>query len=415
MIRPLKELALAVGCRAFAYVILPAAYGLAWLAAVIGRAVPRSSWKPTGRLAVTGTFHNPNWYLSHVMPLVRSAPGGVILVADQPQLPLENVRFACPPRWLSRLLGRAGAKALWLMGVGLRHRPDLYMGYHVLPGACSALVAGKLLGRPTCYQMTGGPVEIVGGGIYKDGFLASHLGRPPAMLERIVMAVVRQFDLVVVRGRKTRRFLRRRNMNGRVAIITGSVRPGSPVRQDGRDIDVIYAGRLARVKQLEQFLEVIAAVRRRRPDVRAAIVGDGPELHDLRRRAGELGLADCVDFVGKRTDVEEFLGRAKVFLLTSRSEGQPIAVIEAMAAAAVPVAYEVGELGDLVTDGACGYLERLNDTEAITRRVLSLLANEQLRLRLSQAAAEVAWSRCSLELVTERWRQCLGDVIGQSD
>jgi len=114
------------------YILLISAYIFTWLVAVLGRMIPRKPWKPTGRIMVTGSIFNPNWYLSHITPLTRSGVTEVILVIDEPQQPLERVRFACPPKWLARIISRAGAKAIWVFYAGIRYRPDLFIGYNLV-------------------------------------------------------------------------------------------------------------------------------------------------------------------------------------------------------------------------------------------------------------------------------------------
>src|SRR5512135_2853135 len=79
--------------RMAAYILLVSVYGFTWLVAVLSRLIPHRSWTPTGRIMVIGTFHNPNWYLSHITPLTHSGVKEVILVVDRPQLPLAGVRF----------------------------------------------------------------------------------------------------------------------------------------------------------------------------------------------------------------------------------------------------------------------------------------------------------------------------------
>jgi len=91
------------------YILLVSVYGFTWLVAVLGRVIPRRRWKPTGRIAVTGTIFNPNWYLSHIMPLTHCGVKEVILIIDEPMQPLDKVRFVCPPKWLAKLISRAGA------------------------------------------------------------------------------------------------------------------------------------------------------------------------------------------------------------------------------------------------------------------------------------------------------------------
>jgi len=122
----------------------------------------REGWHRTVRIAVSGTFHNPNWFRSHATPLARSGLEEVIVVTDRPQPPVDRVRVVCPPRWLAAIVGRAVARLAWTIVVGVRARPDLYMGYHIIPNSLIALVAARLFSRPACYQMTSGPAEVDG-------------------------------------------------------------------------------------------------------------------------------------------------------------------------------------------------------------------------------------------------------------
>jgi glycosyltransferase involved in cell wall biosynthesis len=397
-----------------AYIMLTGVYSFTYLAALLGSIIPHRPWKPTGRILVTGTFHNPGWYLSHVTPLTHSGVKEIILVVDEPQLPLERVRFVCPPKWVSRLLSRACAKAIWMIITGLRYRPDLYMGYHLAPGACSALMAGKLLGRPSCYQMTGGPAELIGSGFNTIASFDKNFEQRSKVIESMAIRVIRQFDLVVVRGNKAKEFLARQGIEEAVAIITGSVNGCTQPIKSHREIDLIFVGRLCPIKQVHQLIAVVHAIRRIMPNIRAAIVGDGPLMASLRACAERLGLTDNIKFLGKREDVEALLVCSKIFVLTSKSEGLSIAMAEAMAVGTVPVVANVGELGDLVIDGVNGYLVEPNRIDEYTKRVISLLQDTALWEKYSLKAIETARIHCDVEIVSKKWQQNFRDVVSQA-
>ncbi len=394
--------------------MLVSVYGFTLLVAVVARAVPRRAWKPTGRILVAGTFFNPNWYLSHISPLARSGVKEVIVVTDEPQASLNQVRFVCWPGWLARVLGRVGARAIMLLVAGLRDRPDLYMGYHLGPGACTALVVGRLMGRPTCYQMTGGPVEIIGGGVYAAEGIGAPLRRPSKVIESMALAVVRQFDLVVVRGRKAGDFLAAHGIDRSVAVITGSIDSRLPPADIRRDIDLIFVGRLSPVKQVDQFLATVDVIKRTIPDVHAVVVGDGPLRGDLQAHAGQLGLTRTVEFLGQRKDVEILLGRSRIFMLTSKSEGLSIAMAEAMAAGVVPIVANVGELGDLVVNGVNGCLVEPDNIADYAAKAALLLQNDALWSQYSGKATEAARKSCDIEVVSEKWRRHLQEVISRA-
>jgi glycosyltransferase involved in cell wall biosynthesis len=370
----------------------------------------RRAWRRSGRLAVCGTFHNPNWFRAHTAPLGRSGRGEVTVVTDRPQPEVDHVRVSRPPRWLSAVAGRAGARFACLMALGLREKPDLYMGYHIMPNALLALWAGRLFGRPACYQMTAGPAEVVGGGYGADNAVLAGLRSPSPRLERLALAAVREFDLVVVRGSGAREFLAERDVH-RTAVITGSVDVDRFPTAAARTCDLLYVGQLIERKRPLEFVEIVAAVASAAPHVRAAMVGDGPLRAQVERRVAERGLERTVEIAGQRADVEAYAARARVFLLTSRSEGLSIAMVEAMAAGAVPVVADVGDLGDLVEDGVTGYLLHPDDHAGFVRTVARLLAEPERWEALARAARHAARERAGLEHVSGLWSRHLEEAM----
>jgi len=364
-------------------------------------------------ILVIGTFHNPNWSLSHLAPLAQCGLGEVCVVCDEPAPPLDNVRFACPPRWLQALLTRAGAKLCWSLLLAWRRRPDLYMGYHVFPCALLALVLGRLFDRPACYQMTAGPLEIEGGGWQAENQLLRALGEPCPRVERRAVAVVREFDSVVVRGSSAAAFVRALDYRRNLAIITGSVTPASRDWGDfdTRSMDIAFVGRLAECKRLDRFVNVVAAIVAERPTTRAAVIGDGPCLAATREQVRRLGLEDSVAFLGQRSDVDALLATTKVFLLTSQSEGLSIAMLEAMTAGAVPIVADVGDLRDGLEPGRSGYLVPADDIAAYARTAIRLLTDADAWRACSRRAVEHAAANSSKNAIAARWRAHLTDVL----
>jgi glycosyltransferase involved in cell wall biosynthesis len=386
-------------------------FGFALLLSRVRRLLGAPRFTPTGRIAILGTFYNTNWFVSHARPLVRSGLKELLVVTDEPSRALPGVRFCCPPRLLVDALGRPLARALWAVALGLRERPDLFMGYHIIPNSVSALVAGRLLGRPAVYQMTGGPIEIEGGGIGSENSWLTRLVAPSPFLERLGAAAAREFDLVVVRGSSARAWVLEREPRGRVAVVPGSVDPAEVRPRAERTIDLLYVGRFTETKRPLQFVEVAAALGRGRPDLVAVMIGEGPLLEEARARAQELGAAGRIDFRGRQDQVAEELGRARVFVLTSRTEGLSIAMAEAMVAGAVPVVSRVGDLEDLVRDGENGYLVEVDDREGFARRAGGLLDDPALWARMSGAARQSATAYVGLDAVSALWARQLGRLL----
>ena len=397
------------------YILLISTYLFTWFVSVLARMIPRRSWKPTGRIIVTGTIFNPNWYLSHITPLTRSGIEEVILVIDEPLQPMERVRFACPPKWFARIISPFGAKAIWMLYAGIRYKPDLYMGYNLVAGGCTALIAGSILGRPSCYQMTGGQLvlstissDVEAFEFVKAGKLRHWVSKA---IERLAIKVIKQFSLIIVRGNKAKTFLARYGIIDKVAIITGSVKVFTKPVEDGRTIDIVFVGRLNPIKQVDQFIKIVKEVSETIPSVKAVIVGDGPLMENLKIEVERLGLTGNIEFMGKRHDVETILACSRLFVLTSKSEGSSIAMAEAMAAGVVPVVADVGELSDLVKDGLNGYLIEPDNIDNYIMHVSLLLSNKILWNKLSRKAIETSEKYCNLNTISNKWRRCIQPVI----
>jgi glycosyltransferase involved in cell wall biosynthesis len=397
--------------RALAIAILASVYGATLLASRLlrRRAAPRA--RLSGRILVIATFHNPNWFHAHVRPLVRSGVGEVILVCDELVELAEGVRFECPPRALAAVLTRAGAKLAWALRCAFKYRPDLYMGFHIFPGALSALLLARLFGRPACYQDTSGPLELAGGGWHGENRLLRALQRPSAIVERLVNPLVDEFDSVVVRGSGAQAYVRGIGYGGTMAVITGSVAPAAWLDFPERSIDLAFVGRLAEVKRPERFIAVAAQLAKALPHLRAAIIGTGPLLEPMKALARELGVESNVEFLGQRSDVDELIARSRVFLLTSRSEGLSIAMLEAMASGAVPVVSDVGDLADIVEHGCNGYLVAQDDIAGYSHAALGLLTDAALWRRLSSEARACSLETAGVEAIAARWRQHLQSVL----
>ncbi len=120
---------------------------------------------------------------------------------------------------------------------------------------------------------------------------------------------------------------------------------------------VVCVARLIRRKGHPVLLEALREVIGRVAEpVCLWIVGKGPTLGDLRRRAAELELDDRVHFLGERHDVPAILREADVFVLASEAEGLGLVLLEAMAASLSVVATRAGGMPEIVADGETGLL-----------------------------------------------------------
>ncbi|MEM7306902.1 MAG: glycosyltransferase [Planctomycetota bacterium] len=137
-------------------------------------------------------------------------------------------------------------------------------------------------------------------------------------------------------------------------------RSGALREQIGAAADHVVVGvvgRLAEVKQVGRAVDVFELLAERYPGLHLAFVGDGSERGLLERRIEDLGeRAARVHLLGARGDMPAVLADLDAVLLTSRSEGMPVALIEAGAAALPVVATDVGGVGEIVAHERTGFL-----------------------------------------------------------
>ena len=118
------------------------------------------------------------------------------------------------------------------------------------------------------------------------------------------------------------------------------------------------------------------------------LVGDGPLLPLARNYTAGLNSRDKIKFLGDRSDVEDLLNQAHIFVLTSHWEGFPITILEAMRAGLPVIASDVGGCREAVADGQTGYLVKPGDSQGLTHYLEELICNRDLRSSMGQAGYE---------------------------
>ncbi|MFI5179604.1 MAG: glycosyltransferase, partial [Vicinamibacterales bacterium] len=175
---------------------------------------------------------------------------------------------------------------------------------------------------------------------------------------------------------------------------------------------ITIVGRLTAIKQHELFLRAAREVHEARPSATFLIVGDGERRVELESLASSLGLGDAVRFLGWRRDLTTMYGATDVCVLTSRNEGTPVALIEALAAGVPVVSTEVGGVGDVVNDAVLGLTAPDGDANALAAHVLDTLrpswkAPDEVRTRRESALRRYGLDRL-VDDVAALYRTLLG-------
>jgi glycosyltransferase involved in cell wall biosynthesis len=183
--------------------------------------------------------------------------------------------------------------------------------------------------------------------------------------------------------------------------------PDGIVRRQTR---LIAVARLVHQKGYDLLLRAFAQIATAAPEWQLDIVGDGPLRAELEAHAEALGIDDQVHFHGHQADPFPFLYAASIFVLPSRFEGMPNAMLEAMGCGlAICVSDASPGPLELIRDHETGLVFRSEDVNGLAAALGELIADVDVRERLSVAAREVTQSM-RLEIVAAQWEELIAEL-----
>ncbi len=230
-------------------------------------------------------------------------------------------------------------------------------------------------------------------------------------------AALRAFDGVVAVSEEVRERLLSAGVHAaKVRVISNGIdlRPFSgrrSVERSAGPLRVGLVGRLAPEKGCDLFVRAAAQVLAHLPEVHFLIAGDGSERERLEGLIAELGLGKKVTLAGRCDDMPAWYQSLDLLVSSSRQEGLPIALLEAMASALPIVATKAGEVRTLVVDDVTGKLVEVGDVPGLAEAILELLRNSSLRRSLGAAGRERVASRYSAKQMTAEYLSFYQDVV----
>jgi glycosyltransferase involved in cell wall biosynthesis len=321
----------------------------------------------------------------------------LVTLADEPDfhaLPpgIERVRLAGPGASRSVAAAiRNNVGAVRMLARALEElRPDVVLAFGDTTNVKTLLAAARV-GIPAVVSERIDPATV-------------EIGRAWSLLRRVAYA---RAAAIVVQTERVRGWAEQHAHADRIHVIENPVEL-APEPPDGpRDEELLAVGRLVPQKGFDALLPAFARIAERHPRWRLTILGDGPARDELAALARRLGVDDRVALPGRVPDVRARLRRAGAFVLSSRFEGFPNALLEAMAEGTAIVAMDCKSgPREMLRDCPEALLVPVDDVPALADALDRTLADEQHR-RACGRSAHAAARRFDASTLVGRWEAVL--------
>ena len=301
---------------------------------------------------------------------------------------------------------------IWNKDIDVCHpQPPMSLGFETL-------ILGKFLRKPVIGTFHA---------FFADKEYLKHVGLDNNVFEKLAWSYATFFynmpTLVTAPSAATKRELIRQGCKTNIEVISNGIdmtifdnRKKEDIRKKyGRGGPMmLYFGRIAHEKNHIFLMEVMKEVFRKEPSATLLMVGGGPQEKEIEDRARELGISDNVHFLGmiehKRLIRSGILGACEIFVTASKTENQPMTILEAQANGIVCIGPDARGIPDLITHDRNGLLVEPDDKEGFVNSILSVIQNAEYRDRLRMATLEDI-KQHDIERVVDRWEEVYAEAI----
>lgn len=356
-------------------------------------------------IVLTGTFYSKNWIDAHLVPLVTcSSVKHVYIVSNNISYNLEGLSVITPSSTLSRLIGSTLARLVTFFICSFKQKPDYIGGFHILFNGTLAILFSKLLQCRSIYFSVGGITETLEAGKTENSFF-KFLDGKDKFLTAIICKIASASSVIITMGNGAKIFLSDKGANPKnIHVISGAIAVDKfyPDKTMASEYDIVLTARLSKVKQVNLYLDIIKNIKDKNVECKALIIGDGPLLSDLKAYAKSLDIEDRVYFAGHQSNVLNWLQKSKIYLLTSRSEGLSLSMLEGLKVGLPAIVPNVGDLSDVLVDGYNGYLIENHSVEDFSASIITLLTKPEELSEFSDNAIK-STMRFDLDCVQQQW------------
>ena len=333
----------------------------------------------------------------------------VLIFCHNPGPVIHNVEYHCPPKFLVKPpLIAVIYETIVLFYYSLFNRSAILAGFLLNPHGIIAFIVAKMTRKRNVVYLIAGRHEFFTNDRNQGSIQGIDFDTTlPPWYGRMFLNILRHTDAIVTTGSVTKGFLVKSGIEiSKIYTVISPVNHSRFYKTNLPKIyDVLSVGNLQLIKHHEVLLQAISDVKKRHPDIKVCIVGDGPRMSKLIQLTDELQLRKNVDFVGFQKDVPYYYNSSRIFVHTSETEGFPNVVLEAMMCGLPCVVSNCGDIIDITKDGYNSLvIQQFDNYEGFAKAITLLLEDKELFNMLSQNGLKTKDS-FSVEDVTHKWEQ----------
>ncbi|MGL4047813.1 N-acetyl-alpha-D-glucosaminyl L-malate synthase BshA [Staphylococcus warneri] len=177
---------------------------------------------------------------------------------------------------------------------------------------------------------------------------------------------------------------------------------------------LIHVSNFRSVKRIDTIIETFAKVHEKIPS-KLVLLGDGPELIDMRQKTRDLGVEEHVLFLGKQDNVSAFYQLSDLVLLLSEKESFGLTLLEAMKTGVVPIGSNAGGIKEVIKHGETGYIVDVGDSEQATQYAIKLLQDRKLYEQFQSQMLLDIEQRFGSELITDQYEYYYRKMLNKGE
>ena len=313
--------------------------------------------------------------------------------------PINKLHYIILPKICRFKLFNLIITPLYLIYYAIKNNADLILSYHLIPHAFFAYIASFITRKPFIFAQTGGYSQILFQGFFLRFFISKIFNRA---------------KYVLVPGKQSQEFWKsyfKDSVNIEVLHSTINTEKFKPQDNIDKDIDILYVGSLVKRKQVDLIIDGFNDFLKLNPKTKLGIVGDGILKDKLKSEVSKFKIENNVTFYGFQKNVLTFLQRSKIFIMASKVEGLPVALMEAMSCEKMVIAPSVDNIPSVLINNETGYLLNEKISSIDVTDFLSIAYKDYFKNKLlMKNARNIIVDNYSYQYAIKKWSKILKDL-----